>query len=287
MHDLTIKKILNNNVIIASHPEHEEVVVIAKGIGFGRRVNELLPEDRAEKMFVLTNEREREQYKMLIPHVSERLIEIMNDVMMLIQEKIAAPLDEHIHIALTDHLAFAIRRLKQGFAIENPFLLETKALYPKEYNIACEVLDLINARLQIKLPEGEIGFIALHIYSSVTDSELSSINQNSLLIADLVTLIEEHLDLELDKESIHYLRLVRHLNYAIERVRSGEKVDEPSRFAEILKEEYPTAYNLAWKQIKVMQNRLQKPVYNAEIVYLTMHLQRLVQSKQDKSELSK
>lgn len=287
MHDLIIKKILNNNVIIASHPEHEEVVVIAKGIGFGRRVNELLPEDRAEKMFVLTNEREREQYKMLIPHVSEKLIGIMNDVMMLIQEKIAAPLDEHIHIALTDHIAFAIRRLKQGFAIENPFLLETKALYPKEYNIACEVLDLINTRLQIKLPEGEIGFIALHIYSSVTDSELSSVNQNSLLIADLVTLIEEHLDLELDKESIHYLRLVRHLNYAIERVRSGEKVDEPSRFAEILKEEYPTAYNLAWKQIKVMQNRLQKPVYNAEIVYLTMHLQRLVQSKQDESELSK
>lgn len=34
---LEIKKVLNNNVIIASHPEHEEVVVIGKGIGFGKK----------------------------------------------------------------------------------------------------------------------------------------------------------------------------------------------------------------------------------------------------------
>ncbi|MFX3625599.1 MAG: glucose PTS transporter transcription antiterminator GlcT [Ectobacillus sp.] len=276
---LKIKKILNNNVIIATHPEHEEVVVIGKGIGFGRKAAEILPAELIEKMFVLTNEREREQYKMLVPHVSERLIGIMNDVMLYIQKSIDAPLNEHIHIALTDHIAFAIKRLKQGFAIDNPFLMETKALYPEEYKVAAEVVELINNRLNIHLPEGEIGFIALHIYSSITNSEVSSINQNSRLIAHLVSLIEENLDLELDRESIHYLRLVRHLHYAIERVKKGEKVEEPKRFAEILKEEYPVSYSLAWKLVKVMQKQLQMNVYEAETVYLTMHLQRLVQSK--------
>ncbi|WP_028399505.1 glucose PTS transporter transcription antiterminator GlcT [Ectobacillus panaciterrae] len=276
---LEIKKVLNNNVIIASHPKHEEVVVIGKGIGFGRKENDTLPGELAEKMFVLKNEREREQYKMLVPHVSEQLIEIMNDVMLYIQERIESPLNEHIHIALTDHIAFAIRRLKQGFAMDNPFLLETKALYPQEYRIAAEVVDLINKRLNIHLPEGEIGFIALHIYSSTTNSEVSSVNQNSRLIAHLVSLIEEQLELIMDRESIHYLRLVRHLHYAIERVKNGEKVEEPKRFVEVLKEEYPISYNLAWKLIKVMQKQLQMQIYDAEIVYLTMHLQRLVQSK--------
>jgi transcriptional antiterminator len=276
---LEITKILNNNVIIAIHPEHEEVVVIGKGIGFGRKANDVLPAEIIEKMFVLKNEREREQYKMLVPHVSERLIEIMNDVMLYIQERVNTSLNEHIHIALTDHIAFAIKRLKQGFAIDNPFLIETKALYPKEYELASEVVDLINNRLNINLPEGEIGFIALHIYSSISNSELSSVNQNSRLIAHLVSLIEEHLQLILDRDSIHYLRLIRHLHYAIERVKNGEKVEEPSRFAEILKDEYPTSYDLAWKLIKVMQYQLQMSVYEAEIVYLTMHLQRLVQSK--------
>ncbi|MGQ0518410.1 PRD domain-containing protein, partial [Bacillus sp. D-CC] len=64
-------------------------------------------------------------------------------------------------------------------------------------------------------------FIALHIYSSLTNSDLSSVNQNSRLIAQLVSLIETNLQITLDQESIHYLRLIRHLQYAIERVKKG------------------------------------------------------------------
>ncbi|MCM3735972.1 PRD domain-containing protein [Bacillus cytotoxicus] len=277
---LEIKKVLNNNVIIAAHPEHEEVVVIGKGIGFGKKARETLQVEQIEKMFVLTNEREREQYKLLVPHVSEKLIELMNDLMFYIQDRVETPLNEHIHIALTDHIAFAIKRLKQGFTVDNPFLVETKVLYPNEYKIAEEVVELINSRLNIHLPEGEIGFIALHIYSSVTNSELSSVNQNSKLIAHLVFLIETNFQLELDKKSIHYLRLVRHLQYAIERVKNGEKVEESQNFADLLKAEYPECYNLAWKLVKVMQKQLQLPVYEAETIYLTMHLQRLMKVEQ-------
>lgn len=277
---LEIKKVLNNNVIIAAHPEHEEVVVIGKGIGFGKKAKEMLQVEQIEKMFVLTNEREREQYKLLVPHVSEKLIELMNDLMFYIQDRVDTPLNEHIHIALTDHIAFAIKRLKQGFTVDNPFLVETKVLYPNEYKIAEEVVELINSRLNIHLPEGEVGFIALHIYSSITNSEVSSINQNSRLIAHLVSLIEENLQIVLDKESIHYLRLVRHLQYAIERVKNGEQVEESQHFANLLKAEFPECYNLAWKLVKVMQNQLQLPVYEAESIYLTMHLQRLVKAEE-------
>lgn len=273
---LEIKKVLNNNVIIADHPEHDEVVVIGKGIGFGKKVKDLLEVEQIEKMFVLKDKREREQYKLLVPHVSEKLIELMNDLMFYIQERIDAPLNEHIHIALTDHIAFAIKRLKQGFTVDNPFLVETKVLYPKEYKIAEEVVEQINSRLNISLPEGEVGFIALHIYSSTTNSEISSIHQNSRLITKLIALIEMNLQIVLDKESIHYLRLVRHLQYAIERVKKGEKVEESPSFADLLKAEYPLCYNLAWKLVKVMQQELQLPVYDAESIYLTMHLQRLV-----------
>ncbi|EJS70932.1 transcription antiterminator [Bacillus cereus] len=276
---LEIKKVLNNNVIIASHSEHEEVVVIGKGIGFGKKANDVLGQEQIEKMFVLKNERDREQYKLLVPHISEKLIELMNDIMLYIQEKAISPLNEHIHIALTDHISFAIKRLKQGLTIDNPFLVETKMLYPEEYEIAEGVVELLNSRLQITLPEGEVGFIALHIYSSLTNSDVSSVSQNSRLIAQLVSLIETNLQITLDQESIHYLRLIRHLQYAIERVKKGEKVEESESFADLLKAEYPVCYNLAWKLVKVMQKELQLPVYEAESIYLTMHLQRLVKAE--------
>jgi transcriptional antiterminator len=127
----------------------------------------------------------------------------------------------------------------------------------------------------IELPIGEVGFIALHIHSAVTSKNLSEINQNSQLIAQLVHTIEEQFEIKLNKNEINYMRLVRHLRYTIERVLSGEKVNEPEKISFFLKQEYPLCSNLAWKLIKIMQQTLKKPVFEAEAVYLTMHLQRI------------
>ncbi|GAC91419.1 transcription antiterminator [Anoxybacillus sp. LAT_35] len=270
-----IEKVLNNNVLIASHPTYDEVVLIGKGIGFGKKKGDVIEQKDVEKWFILKNEREQEQYKKLLPHVDEEFIGLMNDIIHHIQKRTNSSLNEHIHVALTDHILFAIKRLEQGMDIKNPFLVETKSLYPLEYDVATEVVNMLNERLHIQLPEGEIGFIALHIHSALTNHQLSEVNQHSQLISRLVSVVEEQLDIRIDRESIHYLRFVRHLRYAIERVKKGEKIEEPKKLSNILKETYPLCYNLSWKLIKIMQQTLQLPVDEAEAVYLTLHLQRL------------
>ncbi|CUA79034.1 MULTISPECIES: glucose PTS transporter transcription antiterminator GlcT [Anoxybacillus] len=270
-----IEKVLNNNVLIASHPTYDEVVLIGKGIGFGKKKGDIIAQKDVEKWFILKNEREQEQYKKLLPHVDEEFIGLMNDIIHHIRKRTNSSLNEHIHVALTDHILFAIKRLEQGMDIKNPFLVETKSLYPLEYDVAAEVVNMLNERLHIQLPEGEIGFIALHIHSALTNHQLSEVNQHSQLISRLVSVVEEQLDIRIDRESIHYLRFVRHLRYAIERVKKGEKIEEPKKLSNILKETYPLCYNLSWKLIKIMQQTLQLPVDEAEAVYLTLHLQRL------------
>ncbi|AST07739.1 PtsGHI operon antiterminator [Anoxybacillus flavithermus] len=270
-----IEKVLNNNVLIASHPTYDEVVLIGKGIGFGKKKGDVIEQKDVEKWFILKNEREQEQYKKLLPHVDEEFIGLMNDIIHHIQKRTNSSLNEHIHVALTDHILFAIKRLEQGMDIKNPFLVETKSLYPLEYDVATEVVNMLNERLRIQLPEGEIGFIALHIHSALTNHQLSEVNQHSQLISRLVSVVEKQLDIRIDRESIHYLRFVRHLRYAIERVKKGEKMEEPKKLSNILKETYPLCYNLSWKLIKIMQQTLQLPVDEAEAVYLTLHLQRL------------
>ncbi|EDL62576.1 BglG family transcription antiterminator, partial [Bacillus sp. SG-1] len=177
--------------------------------------------------------------------------------------------------ALTDHILFAINRLMKGMAIRNPFLMETKALYLFEYEVARDVVALLNEETNVELPEGEIGFIALHIHSAMMNKDLSQVNQHSRLIGTLTSTIENTLEANIDKESVHYMRLVRHLRYTIERVLRQERVQEPEKIALLLKEEYPLCYNLSWKLIKIMQQTLKKPVDDAEAVYLTMHLQRI------------
>ncbi|MBM7588397.1 transcriptional antiterminator [Bacillus pakistanensis] len=272
---LEVKKVLNNNVIIARHENYDEVVLIGKGIGFGRKAGETIQNDLAEKMFVLKGVKEQEQYKKLLPHINNEMLGVVISAIELIRERTNSFLNEHIHVALTDHILFAVNRLMRGLAIRNPFLLETKALYPFEYEIAREVVQMINDETNVSLPEGEIGFIALHIHSAMVNKDLSEVNRHSQLIGGLTQTIERVLDVTINKDSIDYMRLVRHLRYTIERVLREERVEEPEKIAKLLKEEYPLCYNLSWKLIKMMQQTLRKPVYDAEAVYLTMHLQRI------------
>jgi transcriptional antiterminator len=275
MSGLIISKNLNNNVVIADHSDYGEVVVIGKGIGFNRKTGDVIDETSAEKLFVLKNEKEQENYIKLLPFVESNLHEVFISAIELIKKRTNAELNEHIHVALTDHLMFAVSRLSKGLEMRNPFLIETKALYPFEYEIAKDVVRMIKEHTGLELPEGEVGFISLHIHSAVMNRNLSEVNQHSQLVTRLIDMIEEQLEIVIDKESIDYMRLVRHIRFTIERVHNGEKVEEPEKIANLLKEEYPVCYNLSWKLIKVMQQALKKTVFDAEAVYLTMHLQRL------------
>ncbi|WP_175986566.1 glucose PTS transporter transcription antiterminator GlcT [Bacillus sp. Marseille-Q1617] len=275
MSTLSVKKALNNNVLIAQHANYGEVVLIGKGIGFNRKKGDPIQNDIAEKMFVLKGEKEQEQYKNLLPFLNEDISNVIISAIELIRERTNSFLNEHIHIALTDHILFAINRLMRGMEIRNPFLVETRTLYPFEYEIAREVVEMINDMTDVNLPEGEVGFIALHIHSAMMNKDLSEVNQHSQLISRLTSMIEQQLDVKINKESVDYMRLVRHIRYTIERVLREERVEEPEKIAKLLKEEYPLCYNLSWKLIKMMQQTLKKPVYDAEAVYLTMHLQRI------------
>lgn len=275
MEKFTIKKVLNNNVLIANDSVNSEVILIGRGIGFGKQRDELIFREKVEKLFVLNDQDEQEQYKQLVSTLDEDTLKVLISAVEIIQERANMPLNEHIHVALTDHLVFAVSRMRRGMSIRNPFLLETKALYPDEYKIAEEVTVMVNKQLAVALPEGEIGFIALHIHSALVNKNVRDITKYSELIIQLVKMIEAQFNMKIDKNSIDYMRLIRHLHFTIERVVRGEKVAEPKKITLLLKSEYPGCYNLAWKLIKIMQQALKKEVYEAEAVYLTLHLQRI------------
>lgn len=279
MNSLQVSKPLNNNVIIANHPAHGEVVIIGKGIGFNRKSGEAIPLESVEKMFILTSRQEQEQYKQLVPQIDEQLIEIIGEIVNYISEKTQSALNEHIHIALTDHLAFAIKRADQDLSFHNPFLYETKELYPLEYELAEYAIHLIQERLGIDLGEDEIGFVALHINSAMTNRHISEVRGHAQLIAELIAMIEAELHIEIQRQSLDYSRLLTHLRFAIERIRRGEQVEEVKKLERMLSDEYPVLYELAGKLTGLMESRLNKPVYRAEISYLTMHLHRVAREE--------
>lgn len=273
--ELIVEKVLNNNVIIAEHPNYKEVVLIGKGIGFNKKKGSKVSFDKADKTFLLKDKNEQEQYVNLLSHIDKELMDFLNEIIVYIEEGMGQALNEHIHVALTDHLSFAINRVNKRIQFSNPFLLEIESLYPREYQVAREVVTKVEQKAGVRFPEGEVGFIALHIHSAVTDKSISDINHHHKLITKLVGVIEENLKIKLNKGDVNYNRLIQHLYRAIERVHQGEQLGEQKSLAEMLKMTYPLCYNLSWKLIKVMQKQLNRPVDETEALYLTIHLQRL------------
>ncbi|PYZ92966.1 PtsGHI operon antiterminator [Salipaludibacillus keqinensis] len=272
---LSVTKILNNNVIIAAHPDYGEVVLIGKGLGFGKQPGQEVAGERAEKFFVLKDSQEQAQYMSLLEYVDEEFIGVMNEFIEKLETRFGTKLNEHIHVGLTDHLYFAVKRIRQGHGIVNPFLQETELAYPQEYAAATELSEWLNEKLSIRIPEGEIGFITLHIHSAITNRNLAEINRHTQLVSELVGIIENYLKTKINRQDMNYLRLVRHLHHAIERIQTESYTENQDSLKKVLQAEYPLCYTLSWKLMKIMQQRLKKTVPDAEAVYLTLHLQRL------------
>ncbi|MCM3762425.1 transcription antiterminator [Alkalihalobacillus oceani] len=272
---LAVKKVLNNNVIIAHHPDYNEVILIGKGLGFGKKNGELVAGEQAEKFFVLKEAKEQERYKKLLHYIDEDFIGLMNDVIEHVEERFSIHLHEHIHSALTDHLFYAVKRVKQNMDIKNPFLPETELAYPKEFDVAAEIIARLNQELSISIPPDEIGFVALHIHSALTKRSIQEVNQHTRLIGEMVQEVENTLQLSIDRKDINYLRLVRHLRHSIELINKDQYDDNQDALKDILQAQYPVCYELASSLLEMMEQSLEKKVPEAEAVYLTLHLQRI------------
>src|SRR6185312_1990491 len=96
-----IQKALNNNVLIATDGSGNEVVLIGRGIGFGKKAGEPIIREQVEKLFVLNDPEEQEQYKQLLSTLDEETLKVLISAVEIVRERANMPLHEHIHVALT------------------------------------------------------------------------------------------------------------------------------------------------------------------------------------------
>ncbi|UXS67005.1 transcription antiterminator [Staphylococcus chromogenes] len=275
-----IKKVLNNNVLICEYRK-EEVIVIGKGLGFNQKPGKYIEPDKViEKIFTLQNKQEQDHYKMVLEHTDEDVVKAIIESVQLIMAHFDLSQNESFIVSLTDHIVFALKRYQQNQFIQNPFLSETKYSYPEAYKIAKRVVARINLQLNVDFPDDEVGFIALHIASQTNQIDIEQTQQVPKLIKTAVKIIEHDLQIKIPVQSIQYQRFVRHIHFLLQRVRNGERAHVELNFETLLKSQYPLCYNIAVKIVKMIQTQSSVEVYQAEIAYLTMHIQQLSTTSQ-------
>ena len=208
-----ITKTLNNNVIICTSDNHE-VVLIGKGIGFNKKVGMTLDDSASiEKVYKLEQKQQKEHYQTLVEMGEDHVVQAVIESVNIISDAAIRTDDKSLVVALTDHIIFAYKRLKQNQVISNPFAIETQHLYSDAYQIAKQVINNLNQTLDVYFPEDEIGFIALHIASNSEDLSMHDISVINKLISKIMTIIETDLNHEIDKTTIQYQRFIRHIQF--------------------------------------------------------------------------
>ncbi|WP_442603240.1 PRD domain-containing protein [Paenibacillus sp. KN14-4R] len=274
----TIQRVISNNVVqVQGDQPGQEIILTGKGLGFGVKTGfELASNDpRIEKKYMLDDQQETHKYQMMFDQIDQEVLDVSQDIISMIGKEFNSDLNDQVFFALPSHIQFALHRLKNDMEIANPFIFEIQALHHKEYEIAQKAANMIAQAFDIEVPESEVGFLAMHIQSAVCHVSVGNIVKDTHLILELVEAIEQAKGIQIPRDSIDYIRLITHLRFTIERLKTGKVSKNP--FIDQLKESLPEEYVLAKKVSVILGDRLETPVPEDEIGYIVMHLYRLFQ----------
>lgn len=269
-----IKKIFNNNVVLAITDDDNELILMGKGIAFQMKSGDLIDESKVDKTFVegLSN-----KLTELLNDISQSHLDLAEEIIRNAKSQLSAKLSDYIYLTLTDHLDFAITRVKQGQIIRNPLLWEIKKTYPKEYKIGQQAVEMVKESLGVTLLDDEAGSIALHLVNAQNGShELDQVIDMTKMVQDILKIVKYHFGIDLDEESINYSRFVVHLRFFGQRILENKtNPHEDNDLFEIVKAKYPNVYDCVEIINGYVKKTTELSLSESERVYLMLHINRV------------
>ncbi len=273
---MIIKKVLNNNFVSCIDASGDEVIAMGKGIGFGTRAGKEVKSEYIDKVFKMTDPNAKTKFGSLLENLPMEQMAVSDKIITYAKSVLDKELNENIYITLTDHINFAITRIKTDLMPYNILKQEVKNFYNKEYIIGLYALEIIERELGYKFPDDEAASIALHIVNAEYYTYMSDTMKATRMIPSIIEMIETEMGMQFDKTSLHYDRLVIHLKFMVQRLIEGtalRKQDEA--FERMIIKSYACEHICSKKVAEYIEGMLDKKVENAELFYLTMHIIQL------------
>lgn len=268
-----VKKVLNHNTVIGIGMEdNQEYLLIGKGIGFGRKVSERIEAPEGSTVYSLQEQTQRGSASELVKSMNPVYLEIAEQILKE-SEKVFGRIDWAILFPMADHIAFAVKRIRNNEQISNPLTGDIRALFHMEYKTAERICPILKERLDVEIDEHEVGYIALHIHSAIEDENVALSMQIARTVRECIQLVEEETGEKIDMMSLSYNRLMNHVRYMAARAVKGEKLK--LNMNDYMSVKFPDAFRLASVVCKHLEKYLKKPLDEVEIGYLAMHIQRV------------
>lgn len=276
--NMKIHKVINNNFVIVK--DDHEMIVMGMGIGFKKKPGDQVDEGKIIKTFYLSNDEIKYELYRLLDQVPMEMIEAVEDSLSEFRQNTGKDLNDTIHLSLIDHLNSAISHEKEGINIVNALLFDIKKFYPEEFRYGKALVDKINQIYDVKLPEDEAGFVALHIVNADMNGEDDHTYQITYLMKEMIRIVHRFFRVEFDEESSYYYRFTTHLKFFAHRIINKKlhpENKEEELFTEIAKR-YPEVYECVTVIVKFIWKEYQEKVGEEEQLYLMIHISKLLKN---------
>lgn len=274
-----ISRVIGNNFVCAADETGCEVILRGLGIGFKKKPGDLVPVQSVEKVYALRDPEQSTRLQQLLADVPPEFLEVSTEIIEMAEQRIGRRLSENVYITLTDHISFAVERLKSGVEYPNHLLWEITNFYPAEFAVGLQAVEIVAARLGYRLPRDEAGFIALHIVNAEIDGKMADMVRITEMIRRIVAEVQAYYGVTLDEQSLDYGRFLTHLKFLGQRITQhryapADDVD----FTNMIVRRYQHDFHCAERISAALREAFAVQLPPEEMTFLTIHLHRLALS---------
>lgn len=276
---MRVVKVLNNSVVLAVEDGNGEVILMGKGIGFHKTIGQVLEDGDCEQVFVLRDRQTNRNILQLAAQTDARIFEITRRVVDYAVSRYNMDLMDHIYLALTDHLAFAVKRQEEGRIVPGYYAADVRRFNPQEYDVGRYALQQVQADLGVVLPEDEITNIAFHfINAQKSHREVDDVRRMSAIVSGVLEIVKYNFGLDYQVESVSYTRFLTHVQAMAHRLVTNTKLKEDltAFLYDQIVPMCPAEYRCAGKVADFLQEAFRISLSRQEMLYLTLHIHRVL-----------
>lgn len=289
---MIIKRLINNNIVVVDDADApgSELLIMGSGIGFKMRAGDTLDEARVEKRYRLVDAKMTAGLAELIESLPAEHVALADTLMRYIEKAYGKGVNSALYISVLDHVSAALQRHEKGLDIKNPMLWDIQRFYPSEFELGCDLLDVVEKKLGVRLAEDEAGFLALHIVSAQLDApDVGLVSQITDIVHSILNIVKYQLRIDMDEGSVEAFRFVTHLKFFAQRLLAhggAESAANPSSadFLDFVKTRYERAYRATFTIENYLNATYGYTMDDDERVYLTIHIARILEARGEGDE---
>lgn len=272
---MKVVKRINNSAALCVDDDGRNVIALGSGVGF-TRVSEEVDLAKVTQTFYSVDER----YVKLLNEIPLDIVEFATQIVQLAQGLLDYELTPGMPFVLADHIAFAVKRAREGIVIQMPLGFDVSQQYPVEYKLGRFTVNRINAQFGVTLPPNEAVGVAMSFINNMASFDSGSPDCRATafeeMLARATDAVERDMDVKVDRNSFNYSRFATHLQYLYQRVLHDAAIEsENADMYKILCDQYPLVARCVDDINRIFEQSMDHSLTDEERLYLMMHVNRI------------